>query len=219
MSNVLDMESINNLDESDVLGYFETIKSAFITKMVFFMHFLDGSGNFVGERISEDVLKELYPYFAHDLTFAALRKGNEEIKLNFQEEVVSSAILFAWNVFEQIAKDLPNPNYSASTKDTTLNFHRNDFGLNKTEKDDLDFFYYVRNAITHYNGAYNAYKTLDFCYKGDRFLSSGHEGEKISISSKIAWSIVCDLEIYTIKAWQNFKKIRSYKTPTLKSNE
>ncbi len=53
------------------------------------------------------------------------------------------------------------------------------FGFTKEEKADLAFFQYLRHAFMHYNGAYYAHRTIDHTYRGKRYKSTGHSGEKI----------------------------------------
>ena len=74
----------------------------------------------------------------------------------------------------------------------------------------MDFFYYVRNAYCHYNGAYYAYKELDLVYQGFHFISKGHEGQKIEIRDvKMAYQIHLDIEQLVIKAWGNIQKLKA----------
>ena len=69
-----------------------------------------------------------------------------------------------------------------------------------------DLFYYIRNALVHYNGAYFTAKYININYKGTTFNSIGHEGEKIYIKDiNQAFSIHLDIEQYAYKAWNNFK--------------
>jgi len=83
----------------------------------------------------------------------------------------------------------------------TAGFERNAFGFTKDEKADLEFFQYLRHAIMHYNGAYYAYRSIDHTYKGKRYESEGHCGEKFVSSLGTAWAILLDLERYSLKAW------------------
>ena len=80
-------------------------------------------------------------------------------------------------------------------------FERNVFGFTKDEKADLEFFQYLRHAIMHYNGAYYAHRSIDHEYKGKRYESKGHCGEKMVSSVKTAWAILLDIERYSLKAW------------------
>ena len=79
------------------------------------------------------------------------------------------------------------------------------FSSSQNTKNDLEFFYYIRNAALHYNGAYYAAKSISHRYKGKDFISADHVGEKIEASIKLAWDIATDLEKYSLKAWRNAK--------------
>ena len=158
-------------------------------------------------RFQQVVFDNLRPQFAHEPAYTALLNGNQEMVDNYKEDIATSAILGAWSVFEQLTKDLPNPNYSHNPDDASVNYQRNDFGLAEAEKRVLDVIYYVRNAIVHYNGAYYAYRDIDRHYARQHFLSGGHHGEKIEISPALAWRMICDVEAFTIKAWTNYKAL------------
>jgi hypothetical protein len=80
------------------------------------------------------------------------------------------------------------------------------FEFTKREKNNIELFYYIRNAICHHNGAYFASKDIDRHYKGRHFKSKGNAGNKICVDPQLSWFIACDLESYTEKAWTNFKK-------------
>lgn len=205
MSLISPNETINDLDEVKLLGYFETIKGTFQTKWVFLIHFMDAEGKLAPARFKTTVLDDLLPTFDFELGIAALKKGNQEVIDNYRDDIVTSAIIGAWSVFEQLTKDLPNPQYAANPDDSSVNYSRNDFGLADAEKRALDVIYYVRNAIVHYNGAYYAYRDIDRHYGGTHFESAGHYGEKLSISPTLAWRMVRDLEAFAIKAWKNYK--------------
>lgn len=198
-------ETIDDVDEVKLLGYFETMKGTFITKWVFLLHFLDANGNLVGDRLKDEVLDDVRQLFPDPNTCAALRQGNKEMLANYKEDIVTSAVLGAWNVFEQLTKDLLNQNYAHNPDDLRVNYQQNDFGLSEGEKRNLDVINYVRNAILHYNGAYYAYRDIDQHYRGHHFRSAGHQGEKIVVSPELTWHILCDIEAYAIKAWQNYK--------------
>lgn len=71
----------------------------------------------------------------------------------------------------------------------------------------MDLFYYIRNAIVHYNGAYFSYRVIDHVYDGYRYQSKGQEGIKIFIpSAKTAFKMHLDIEKHAYKAWDNYHK-------------
>ena len=125
--------------------------------------------------------------------------------------MVTSLLTSSWNVFEQITKDLTKANYATQTDELSVCYQNNKFQFNSHEKKDIELFYYIRNAIHHYNGAYNAAKDIDHRYAGMDFKSLGHYGEKMDVSIELAWKITRDLSRYTIKAWSNANSLRSAK--------
>ena len=198
-------ETINDLNEAKLLGYFETIKGVFVTKLVFLLHFMNEEGNLVTANLNAAKVEEVKAEFAFDLVYNAIQNGNKELVENYIEDIVTTAVVSSWNVFEQLIKDLPTPNYALGTGDIAADYSRNMFALSQDEKRNLALFYYIRNAIDHYNGAYFAYSNIDRTYRGQHFLSAGHHGEKILVSLKMAWNIVGDIEQYAMKAWGNWK--------------
>jgi len=204
------VETINNLDEAKLLGYFETIKSVFLLKLLFLVSVTKEKD---GERFLElsnelkQIVPELERQFDEPLFFKALNLGNEEIILNYLEDIISGALSSSWNIFEQVIKTLVHGNYSEKTQSISANYENSKFQFNKHEKKNIQLFYYLRNAMAHYNGAYYAYRSIDHKYKGSYFKSSKSEGGKIIISPKVVYEIICDLEIYSIKAWSNAKKL------------
>ena len=206
----MDSETIDDLDEAKVLGYFETIRSVFVTKLILLgshTRKLERGSVIESHSLRSDILSEAQKLFPAETTlFQALKQENVEVWLNAFEDVPTAAILGSWNVFEEVIKHLASPNYARDAERATVDYHRNLFGLSEAEKDDLDFIYYLRNAIVHYNGAYYTEKKLDHTYKGVRFVSDGHAGEKIVASPKIAYEICLDLEKLAMKAWANHEK-------------
>jgi hypothetical protein len=92
-----------------------------------------------------------------------------------------------------------------TTDDISTDYKKKIFGLSDREKKNLDLFYYIRNAIVHYNGAYYAYREIDHTYEGFRYFSEGQEGTKILIpSTQIAFKMHLDIEDYIYKAWDNY---------------
>lgn len=198
-------ETINDIDEAKLLGYFETVKGTFVTKWVFLLHFLDDKGELIPKCFRTACIEKWKKVIPDALSFEALLNGNWEMVENYKEDIVTSSVIGAWIVFEQLIKDLTNPNYANDLADHVVNYQRNDFGLSVKEKNDLDVIYYIRNAILHYNGAYHSYHDIDKHYRNHHFQSQGHYGEKIEINGELAWYIMDDLEQYAIKAWQNYK--------------
>ncbi|MDV6345831.1 hypothetical protein [Nitrosomonas sp. Is37] len=158
------MESIKNTDEADLLGYFETIKSVFLLKLLFLVSVTKENDQ---KRYLElptkftDAIPELEEQFDEPLFFTALKLGSEELILNYLEDIVSSALSSSWNVFEQIIKTLTYGNYSEEMQQMSVNFESGKFQFTRREKKDLELFYYLRNATSHYNGAYYSYRSID----------------------------------------------------------
>lgn len=201
-------ERITDLDEAKILGYFESIQCAFLTKFLFLAsHTGEKEGRRIVDpsRIPEDAIVAAESQLPHPLFYRALRLGNEEIFLNYYEDMMTSLFTSSWLVFEQVIKDLTSTNYSNQTADMSLNYANGKFQFDKREKKDIELFYYIRNATHHYNGAYFAYRDIDHRYAGQDFKSAGHHGEKIQIDFKVAVQMSRDLERLTIKAWQNAK--------------
>jgi hypothetical protein len=208
------VEDINNLDEAKLLGYFESIKSVFLLKLIFLVSFLkeeDGKRSIDASRLTADAVNSVRLLFDDPLFYKALGKGNEELYLNYLEDMLTSLMTSSWNVFEQITKDLAKTDYATQVEEQSVAYQNKRFQLDAREKKDVELFYYFRNAIHHYNGAYYAVKEIDHRYAGKDFKSKGHHGEKIEMDIKLAWNIACDLERYTIKAWNNAKNFNSAK--------
>lgn len=195
------IESINDLEDYMVLGYFESIKGVFYAKMGVAGWF--ELGNVAQHRELSSAASKMAKEFGDEDSALALSHLQPEMVENLKEDAITAAVLSAWAVFEQIIKDLPNPDYADTGTMFNADFYRNIFGFTNQEKKELEFFYHLRNAIVHYNGAYHAYRQVDLTYEGEHFKSAGHFGEKMIVSPKIAHKIVCDLEKYAIKAWSN----------------
>lgn len=204
------METVKNTDESDLLGYFETIKSVFLLKLLFLVSVTKETDQ---RRYLElpsalaEVIPELEAQFDEPLFFKALKLGNEELILNYLEDIISSALSSSWNVFEQIIKTLTHGEYTEDSQQMSMNYEAGKYQFTKREKKDIELFYYLRNAMAHYNGAYYSYRDIDHRYKGWDFKSNGNAGNKIIISPKAVYDIVCDLEVYSMKAWNNAKML------------
>jgi hypothetical protein len=184
-----------------VLGYFESIKSVFLLKSAL-----------LWGLESKELRDEFYPLvlraaaavveeFSEPLFIKALQKRNPEVRDNLKEDIVTDTLLSAWAVFEQITREVPNPSYAGDAAVLTAGFERNVFGFTRAEKEDLEFFQYLRHAIMHYNGSYYAYRSIEHKYNGKRYESKGHAGEKMVSSPKTVWKILLDLEKYSLKAW------------------
>jgi hypothetical protein len=200
-----EVENIDALDEIKILGYFETIRSVFLAKLAMLVALKDPDPNVRNlfqaliVRSAEAVTEELGDLPA----LQALRNQNPEIVLNLHEDTITAILLSSWAVFEQIIKDIPNPNYSRIPSSINADFRRRKFGFTNKEKDTIAVFYHIRNAIMRYNGAYHAYKMVDHTYHGTHFKSAGHIGEKIIVSVDVAYQTCKDLETYSMKAWTN----------------
>ena len=199
------MEKTTDLDEAKLLGYFETIRSVFLTKFIFLVAALKEKDGKKYIDLPEDAIKAVSDEFDDPIFYKAIRKGNEEVYLNFFDDMYTSLFTSSWNVFEQVIKDLSKANYANDTEELSVTYQSGRFQFDKREKKDIDLFYYIRNAIYHYNGAYFAVKDVNHRYGGADFVSQGHHGEKIDIKAKVAWQMALDLQKYTIKAWSNAK--------------
>ena len=201
-------ESINNLDEAGLLGYFESIKSNFLTKLILLASIIEEKGGVQKLSLPFDaskVITDIKGYIDNPVFFSAIEKGNEDIFLNLQEDLVSGAVIQSWSVFEQILKMLESGNYASSPESSSVNYQRGVYQFTSREKKDLQLFYYIRNAVVHYNGAYYSYRSIDHRYNGTDFKSQGSEGEKIVMSPVTGYKLIEDLERYATKAWQNAK--------------
>lgn len=139
-----------------------------------------------------------------------LDTGTTELFDNLLEDIATAGLIGTWIVFEQVTKQLRMVNYSHSLEEISMNFRDSAFGLSDREKADLDLFYYFRNACVHYNGAYFAASSVDHTYRGVRYVSAGHHGQKIALSPPLVHNICRDVEAMTLKSWSNFKR---YGTP------
>jgi len=199
------IERINNLDETTLLGYFESIKGVFFTKFVLISASADVDMNFTLPRDSSDILQQLRVHYNDEISFKAIEQGNRELILNLMDDLVSSSLIGAWSVFELTIKSLQHGNYATQSVKASFNYKSNIFQFTAREKKDLDLFYYIRNAIVHYNGAYNSYKGINHHYKDTTFKSAGSEGDRIIIIPQVAFKIILDLESLSRKAWINGK--------------
>jgi len=204
----MDVEHTTSLDDVKLLGYFETIKSVFLLKLILLQSIVkrDDAGQLIIDASGLASATEEVRALIDDPTFyKALAIGNSELVLNFQEDIMTSLFSASWIVFEQVTKDLTHTDYATKEDDLSMCYQNGRFQFTDREKKDIAFFYYFRNAIQHYNGAYFAYRDLDHRYGGVDYRSEGHHGEKIIMSIEQAWRIANDLERYTIKAWSNAK--------------
>jgi hypothetical protein len=201
-------ESIDDLDEAGLLGYFESIKSNFLTKFILLTSIIEEKGGVKKLSLPFDateIIAGMKKHFDNPVFFSALDKGNEEIVLNLQEDLISGAVIQSWSVFEQILKTLESGNYASSPESSSVNYQRGIYQFTGREKKDLQLFYYIRNDVVHYNGAYYSYRSIDHRYNGTDFKSQGSEGKKIVMPPATVYKLIEDLERYATKAWQNAK--------------
>jgi len=202
------MESINQVDEAKLLGYFETTKSVFLLKFILLVSFTkeqNGTRSLDVAKLPADAIAFAQNVFDFPLFYKALVKDNEELCANFHEDMVTTALTSSWLVFEQLIKDLNKQDYATSAENASMTYQSGKFQFDARKKKDLDLFYYIRNAIQHYNGAYHVHKDIDHRFAGTDFKSIGHHGEKIEVNIQMAWQIVCTLEQYAMEAWKNAK--------------
>lgn len=203
------IETIGDLDEAKILGYFETLRSAFIVKCAW----LGGTSgpNASGQKILQaasfpgELLSAIEAIFPDPPTYVSIRGETPELFLNLQEDIINSAVLGAWFVFEMVVKVLRNADFVTATTKTDINYTDNRFGFDSREKKDLEFFYYLRNTIAHANGAFTAVKAVNHWYDGEHFDSGGKEGQKMIGTTTTAFKIINDLEKLTMKAWTNWQ--------------
>lgn len=204
-------ETINNLDEASLLGYFESITGVFLTKLILVASItkqINGKNTLSFPFNADILINEIKPTFDEDIFFSALEQGNAEIISNLTEDVITSALICSWGVFELTLKTLESGNYFNLPDNKPVNYAKGIYKFSKTEKKNIELFYYFRNAIVHYNGAYYSYRSIGHQYCGQKFQSNGNEGEKIKISPKIVYSIIKDLGRYSAKAWDSCKSIK-----------
>jgi hypothetical protein len=200
-------ETVTCMDEAKISGYFETIKSNFFIKLLMMTLNFDNNKKF---RLSipkdaNEILGSSFKEF--DLFLKALTRGNMEILDNLQDDLINNLIIDSWVCFELIIKDITKKDYALNVSDISVDYRAARLGLSQSDKDNLDLFYYIRNAYVHYNGAYYTSKDINKTYESCHFVSKGHEGEKINIPNlKIAYKIHLDIEQYAYKAWGNYQK-------------
>jgi len=199
-------ESIDDLTDVMILGYYESIKGVFITKWVLLWNMTDAAHeHFVPAEFDAPVTAAVQALYPFNAAYNALANpANEHLVANMVDDIITTAIISSWCVFEQLIKHLAVPNYAHDAGQLNASYQRAIFGLTHQEKGNLDLFYYIRNAIVHYNGAYFAATAIHHSYNGQNFASVGHEGEKIDVSEGTAWRMIQDIETYSIKAYQNW---------------
>jgi hypothetical protein len=199
-------ETVDDLDEAKVLGYFETLKSAFFMKLVFLGTHSGGVGKgFRYSSFDPAFLEDVGKLISCEQELKALRNENLELVQNFIEDIVRGALIGSWMIFELVIKDLATPNYSQRTEDLNADFGRALFGFEKRHKKDLELFYYFRNALAHHNGAYFKSKDIDHTYRSVHFKSKDNWGKMIIISPELAFQIILDMEKHTLHAWASAK--------------
>lgn len=206
----MDIEKVTSIDELKALGYFETIRSVLFTKLILLTNHTDGEKLIID--VKNDVSNELEKLSDFPQFMKALKRGNIELLLNFQEDIITSLLITSWVVFELIIKNLSKNDYALTKDDISVNYHRKIFGLSNSQKKDLDLFYYIRNAIVHYNGAYYSYKEIDHVYNGHRYFTKGQEGMKICLPDwDVAFKMHLDIEKYAYKSWDNYQTYKMTK--------
>lgn len=194
-------ETVTSLDETKVLGYFETLKSLFLLKILLLLnHLSPGSKTLDPASFHSDSIRELENSYK-DHTFNALRARSDTLVPNLLDDIGSSALIGAWIVFELVIKDRTKKDYSLHADDLSADYRKKIFGLTDREKKDLDLFYYIRNAIVHYNGAYYKDKEISHTFAGRKFSSVGNEGKKIESGLEVVWQVVLRIEELALKAW------------------
>jgi hypothetical protein len=204
----MDIEKITDLDEAMIIGYFETIRSNFFTKLILLT--LHDGGKALKINLPKELSTEMTKTFVGFSQYERFLTGRSPaIKQNLIDELMTSLVLSSWICFEQIVKDITRKDYSLHSNDISLDFHNRLLGFSTQVKKDLDLFYYIRNSMVHYNGAYYAYKTIDHTYGGTKFSSKGHEGEKMDMPDMmIAFNIHNDIQKYSFEGWTNAQKIK-----------
>lgn len=194
-------ESINNLTSDMVLGYFKSLKSTFYVKMSVISMFEYGDvkqHSLLSERSS--ILAKEFNDVAASQDLASIRP---EVVENLKEDAVTSLLSSSWAIFEQVIKDIVSPDYATRPIVLNADYRRKSLGFTNADKDTIDLFYHIRNALLHYNGAYNAVRQVNVTYQGSLFASANRLGEKIIVSPSLAMNITCDLEKYAMSAWSH----------------
>ena len=143
-------ESVLDLNEENILGYFEGCRCTFRFKLILLFQLLDGDGDFQQDRLSEEATATIEQSFPDDLFFKALKQGNSEIIDYYKEDIIRGAIVDTWSAFELITKSLLGGNYSLRDGDSTLSYEANSFGFNKREKKDLGLLSMLLQAIKEF---------------------------------------------------------------------
>lgn len=128
----MNIEKVTSLDELKALGYFETIRCVFFTKLLFLANHTDGQKLII--RVPNDVKEVFKDFFDFTQFMKALKRGNSELLLNFQDDIGTSLIISSWIVFEQIIKDLTKKDYALSKDNISVDYKKNIFGLSDREK-------------------------------------------------------------------------------------
>lgn len=210
------VETVTNLDEVKILGYFESLRGIFLGRFLMLATFTRTEGDkrtLDAGLLAPDTLAEVQALFPDPVFYASLARGNAELFDNLLDDLSTSTVTASWNVFEQIIKDLLRADYVLHAGEMSANYQNARFQFTTREKKDLDLFYYLRNATHHYNGAYYAAKAINHRYAGQDFVSAGHEGEKMPGSIGLSYRILQDLERYSLKAWSNARALAAKRPP------
>ena len=209
-------ETVTGLDEAKILGYFESLRGIFLSRFLMLASFthIDGPHRLLdAARIHPDTLAAAQALFPDPLFYASLARGNAELVDNLLDDLATTTVTSSWNCFEQIIKDLLRTDYALQTGDLSVGYQNARFQFSTRERKDLDFIYYTRNAIVHYNGAYHAAKSVNHRYRGMDFVSAGHEGEKMPGGLELSFHILEDLERYGLKAWSSAQALKAGRGP------
>jgi hypothetical protein len=140
----MDIEHTSSLDEAKLLGYFETIKSVFLLKLILLHSVLkrDDAGKLAIDALGLiSATKEVQALIDDPIFYKALANGNNELVLNFQEDIITSLFSSSWIVFEQVTKDLTHTDYATKDDDLSLCYQNGRFQFTDREKRDISFFY------------------------------------------------------------------------------
>ena len=131
------IETIKNLDEPKILGYFETIRSVFLMKCAVYLlleQVRDSEAAKIFHALLSRTAGQLTDHFGDTPTLKALQQANPEVIENLKEDITTTVVLSSWAVFEQIIKDMPNPNYADDPTAYNADFSGRNSGLRKMKK-------------------------------------------------------------------------------------
>jgi hypothetical protein len=196
-------ETVTDIDEAKVLGYFETVKSTFLLKLLLLRSHVDANMEVLDFRsFKKEHIDELRAVYSDPTLYRSLAARSGALVPNLLEDVATAALIGGWIIFELVIKDLTQKDYSLVPAELTADFNQNAFGLSSREKKDLELFYYIRNSLVHHNGAFYAKNSpISHTFGGLSVESAGKEGQKISLTLPFIWQLLLRLEELTLKAW------------------